>query len=55
MCLGGVGEEIASILLSNGVKLKEFKVFALPVRFIEHGERGELLGEYLDPEKGENR
>ncbi len=52
---GGIGEEIASLILSEGIKLKEFRIFALPDRFIEHGERGELLEEYLNPAEGKNR
>ena len=53
--MGGFGEEIATIILSKGIKLKEFEIFALPDKFIEHGERSELLEEYLVSEKGKNR
>lgn len=53
--MGGIGEEIATIILSKGIKLKEFEIFALPDKFIEHGERSELLEEYLVSEKGKNR
>lgn len=53
--IGGIGEEIGSMLLSQNILPKEFKVFALPDRFIEHGEREELLEEVFGLEKGENR
>lgn len=43
--IGGVGEEIGHLLLSNGIYPRDFRVFAIPDRFIEHGDRGELLEE----------
>ncbi|MCS7232687.1 MAG: 1-deoxy-D-xylulose-5-phosphate synthase [Synergistetes bacterium] len=53
--IGGVGEEIGSLLISQGIFPKEFNIFAIPDRFIEHGERGELLGELFWVQKGKNR
>ncbi len=53
--IGGVGEEIGALLLSHGIKPREFKVFAIPDRFIEHGDRGELLEEIFGIEKGKDR
>lgn len=53
--IGGVGEEIASLLLSHGILPKDFRIFAIPDRFIEHGSREELLEEMFALEEGKDR
>lgn len=53
--IGGVGEEIGSILLSYGIQPRDFRIFAIPDRFIEHGDRKELLEELFALEERENR